>query len=198
MEHAKRMAHKLFNYQFKNELNQVKTANVIDYYTRISNKPSSTPINNLDIWSPMVNCWYMKYVKLKMKSIIDRTEFFNKNRILSYYRDSFDYMVQNINITVQYRIPSDDNETNFETIKFLVNDYNQFLRMIKEDRMFKLDEHKVKTKEVNLPPEQHFEQFYPVEQRIVPKKFTRPIQYFERILTYSKGQRGLHYTLQYY
>ena len=191
MEHAKRMAHKLFNYQFKNNSNKVKTANLMDYYVKMKNKESSTPINNMTIWSVALNCWFAKYAKLKMKNILNRTEFFNKSKILSYYRDSFDYMLQNINITLQYRVPAEHNETNFETITFLYNDYRQFLRMIKDDRMFKLDEHKVITKEV---PPKSFE----VMTKQVSKKYTKPIQHFKEVLQYQKGFRGLHKVRQYY
>lgn len=67
MEHAKRMVHKLFNYQFKNDSNKVKTANLMDYYIRVKNKESSTPINNMDIWTVALNSWFAKYAKLKMK-----------------------------------------------------------------------------------------------------------------------------------
>ena len=75
MEHAKRMAHNLFNYQFKNASNKVKTANLMDYYIKMKNKESSTPINNMDIWTLALNCWVAKYIKLKIKSIQDRKEF---------------------------------------------------------------------------------------------------------------------------
>lgn len=191
MEHAKRMAHKLFNYQFKNDSNKVKTANLMDYYIKMKNKESSTPINNMDIWTVALNCWVAKYIKLKIKSIQGRTEFFNKSKILSYYRDSFDYMIQQINITIQYRVPAEHNETNFETITFLYNDYKQFLRMLRDDRFFKFDEHKVITKEV--PPK-------PLEVIIkqVPKKFTEPIQHFKEVLQYRKGYRGLRKVREYY
>lgn len=191
MEHAKRMVHKLFNYQFKNESNKVKTANLMDYYIKMKNKESSTPINNMDIWSNALNCWVIKYYKLQLKSHQNRTEFFNKSKILSYYRDSFDYMIQQINITLQYRVPAEHNETNFETITFLYNDYKQFLRMLRDDRLFKLDEHKVITKEVPSKP-------YEVITKQVSKKYVKPIQHFKEVLQYRKGFRGLRKVREYY
>lgn len=191
MEHAKRMAHKLFNYQFKNDSNKVKTANLIDYYIKMKNKESSTPINNMDIWTVALNCWFAKYAKLKMKSIINRTEFLNKSKILSFYRDSFDYMIQEINITIQYRVPAEHNETNFDTITFLYTSYRQFLRMIKDDRLFKLDEHKVITKEVPPKP-------FEVITKQVPKKYIKPIQHFKEVLQYQKGFRGLRKVREFY
>ena len=191
MEHAKRMAHNLFNYQFKNASNKVKTANLMDYYIKMKNKESSTPINNMDIWTLALNCWVAKYIKLKIKSIQDRKEFLNKSKILTYYRSSFDYFIQDINTTIQYRVPAEHNETNFDTITFLYNAYKQYIRMIKDDRFFKFNEHKVIIKEVPPKPLE-------VMVREVPKKFTKPIQHFKEVLQYQKGFRGLRKVREYY
>lgn len=209
MEHAKRTALKLFNYQFLNEQGHVKTANVLKYFAKVVNRKSSTPVNNLDIWKRMVDCWAIKVYNMRLYTYT-RSELFNKNRILNYYRGSFEIFINDIMNTIKYRVPSEHAETNFDTIKFLYDDYKKFLHSIATDRLYKLDKHEVVTKEVEekpfevitkeveLPPEQTFEVFYPVEERIAPKKYTKPIQHFKEVLQYQKGQRGLRKVREYY
>lgn len=68
MEHAKRMAIKLFNYQFLNADGHVKTANLLKYFVKMVKKPSSTPINNLDIWKHMVNSWVIHFHTLEVSA----------------------------------------------------------------------------------------------------------------------------------
>ena len=63
--------------------------------------------------------------------------------------------------------------------------------MIKDDRFFKFNEHKVIIKEVPPKPLE-------VMVREVPKKFTKPIQHFKEVLQYQKGFRGLRKVREYY
>lgn len=178
MNAVKQYSRKLLNYRFKNEYDQVKTANVIDVYKNITQKFKSN-LDTLTIWTTVVTDFVPQFLKKVLSEIKKpKDERFNRMKVLKMYRDPYDHLLNDIYYTCRTRQIGVHNESNFDTIKYLIEDYKKFLRWVNE---------------INS-----FVKFETVETKEVPKKYTKPIQYFKQVLTYEKGHRGLHYVRQYY
>lgn len=177
MNAAKLQAKKLLNYRFKNEHGRVKTANVIEVYKNIINSHHSA-IETLTIWTTVLSDFIpqclKKYVNETLRTKLER---FDRLKILREYRSVYDTFITHLRWSIDRGLGV-HNETNFDTIKFIIDDYKEFLRSLKSVRD-EMVEYQVQTAEVS-------------------KKYIKPIQHFNQVLTYEKGRRGLHYVRQYY
>lgn len=177
MNATKLQAKKLLNYRFKNEHGYVKTANVIEVYKNII-KTHHSAVETLSIWTTVLSDFIpqclKKYVNETLRTKLER---FDRLKVLKEYRDAYDTFITHLGWSIDRGLGV-HNESNFDTIKFIIDDYTTFLRSLKfvRDEMVE----------------------YQVQTAKVPKKYTHPIQYFKRVLTYEKGHRGLHYVRQYY
>lgn len=193
MEHAKRMALKLFNYQFLNSDGYVKTANLLKYFVRIVKKPGSARLETMDIWPTIVNQWAAHFMKMKLRTLITRRDYYDRTKIMSVYRENFDYFFGKLFITIDSRIPSTYPETNFQTVKLIYEDYASFKRQLLMTRKYDLNEQPVKEAEVIMPPIQPIEELpFTVETKEVPKKYTKPYQAFHYVIKTKKGHKGFY------
>lgn len=213
MNIAIKQARKLFNYTFKNEYGHVKTANLLDAYTHIRQKFKSDYFN-LTVWTRIVKSFLVSFMKKKIMDIIkhDTETYFNKMKILREYRPAYIDLIENIDYILTTRNLGIYNETNFYTCRFMVEHWNFFLKYVRDSRDNHFEFTPIETRETQTPQPyeelipvetretqtpQPYEELIPVEEHKVPKKYTKPYQQFHKILTYSKGRRGLHYALEF-
>lgn len=136
MNAVKQYAKKLLNYRFKNGFGHVKTANVIEVYKNIL-KTHHSGVDTLTIWTNVVSDFVPQFLK-KVLVEIDKPkeERFNRMKVLKKYRDAYDHLLNDIYYTCRTREVGIHNESNFDTIKFLIDDYKKFLRWVKDISSF--------------------------------------------------------------
>lgn len=176
MNAAKLQGKKWLNYRFRNENGLVKTANVIEVYKKIIQTHHSA-IETLTIWTTILNDFIPQFLQKLVRGFGTKLDRFDRLKILKMYRGAYDDFLTHLQWSVDRGIGI-HNESNFDTVKFIVEDYTDFVK-------------RLKSLQDDLP--QGF-----VQTAEVPKKYTKPIQYFKQVLTYEKGHRGLHYIRQYY
>lgn len=129
MNAAKLQAKKLLNYRFKNDLGHVKTANVIEVYKNIT-KSHHSAIETLTIWTTVLSDFIPQCLKKYVKET-QRTKFerFDRLKILKQYRNAYDTFITHLGWSIDRGLGV-YNESNFDTIKFIIDDYTQFLRSL--------------------------------------------------------------------
>lgn len=145
MNAAKLQAKKLLNYRFRNEEGHVKTANVIEVYKNII-KSHHSAIETLTIWTTVLSDFIpqclKKYVKETSRTKLER---FDRLKILKQYRDAYDTFIIHLGVSIDRGIGF-YNESNFDTIKFIIEDYTQFLRSLNnivKDMEQKIEYHEI-------------------------------------------------------
>lgn len=189
MNHAKRMALKLFNYRFVNDEGHVKTANLLIVFEKIAHSNTSARVETMDLWPIIVNQWATQFLKKQIfyRGNLVEPDFYNKNKILSIYRESFEFLLGRIRYTINYRVPSEYAETNFDTVKLLHDDFMTFKHSIYMTRKFDLNEMPVKEAEFDMPPEQPYYEMREIkEAEIVKPKIYEP----HVVIESRKGHRG--------
>lgn len=151
MNAVKQYSRKLFNYRFKNEYDHVKTANVIDVYKSTTEKFKSN-LDTLTIWTTVITDFVPQFLKKVLSEIKKpKDERFNRMKVLKMYRDPYDHLLNDIYYTCRTRQIGAHNESNFDTIKYLIEDYKKFLKWINEIVYF-VPEQKIEYHEIHYNP----------------------------------------------